>query len=305
MKEEKNFRTVKWVDLSSPTKTEMRKVMDEIGIDASVAREFLTPSPGPAMQQYDHGLFLVLHFPMAWHTHSGKAQELNIFVKEDAVVVCHYETIDALHKFSKHLDVEEVINHSFEAGDSHGVMVFFALLRKMYRSVYHELEILNDELESIEDEVFKGREREMVIEISKLSRVTLDFHQWLRTHEPIMRDLPHLITATFGEKFAPIADMIVDDYIRVRDENRDAGEIVDDLRATNDSLLSSKQNEAMKTLTIMAFVALPLSVVAALFGMNTATTPLVGQPGDFWLVIMIMAALTMLFFAYFKYRHWL
>jgi len=97
----------------------------------------------------------------------------------------------------------------------------------------------------------------------------------------------------------------VREYEHVRHALMNARELLAELRTTNDSLLYAKQNEVMKTLTIMAFVTFPLTLLAGIFGMNTAYTPLVGRSYDFWIVIGIMLALTVLFFSFFKYRKWL
>ena len=77
------------------------------------------------------------------------------------------------------------------------------------------------------------------------------------------------------------------------------------LRETNNSLLTTKQNEVMKVFTIMAFVIFPLSLVAGIFGMNTAYIPIVGLPGDFWMVMGIMVVLGVLFLSFFMYKKWL
>jgi magnesium transporter len=61
----------------------------------------------------------------------------------------------------------------------------------------------------------------------------------------------------------------------------------------------------MKTLTIMAFVTFPLTLVSSIFGMNTHYLPIVGLPGDFWIVTGTMLALAICFFLYFKRKGWL
>ena len=70
-------------------------------------------------------------------------------------------------------------------------------------------------------------------------------------------------------------------------------------------MLSSKENEVMKTLTIMAFVTFPLSLIATIFGMNTVNMPIIGGDYDFWIVIGIMAIFTFAFFVFFKKNKWL
>jgi magnesium transporter len=70
-------------------------------------------------------------------------------------------------------------------------------------------------------------------------------------------------------------------------------------------MLSTKQNEIMKIFTILAFVTLPLSLIAAVFGMNTTFIPIVGLPNDFWIIIGIMIITSLAMFAYFKYKKWI
>jgi magnesium transporter len=78
-----------------------------------------------------------------------------------------------------------------------------------------------------------------------------------------------------------------------------------DLRETNNSLLSTKQNEIMKTLTVTAFVFLPLTFVGQLFGMSFEYLPLLHNPNGFWIIVGVMTGLGCGIFLYFKYRGWL
>jgi len=61
----------------------------------------------------------------------------------------------------------------------------------------------------------------------------------------------------------------------------------------------------MKTLTIMAFVTFPLTLISSVFGMNTTYLPIVGVHGDFWIILGFMCTLAIVFFSYFKYKKWL
>ncbi|MEK7166472.1 MAG: CorA family divalent cation transporter, partial [Patescibacteria group bacterium] len=78
-----------------------------------------------------------------------------------------------------------------------------------------------------------------------------------------------------------------------------------ELRDTNNSLLTTKQNEITKTLTVMAFIILPLSFISSIYSMNTSFVPLIGQKNDFWIVMGIMAAVGIIIFLVFKGKKWL
>jgi Mg2+ and Co2+ transporter CorA len=78
-----------------------------------------------------------------------------------------------------------------------------------------------------------------------------------------------------------------------------------ELRETNNSLVSTKQNEVMLVLTLTAFVTFPLSLMASLFGMGALHTPIIGQPFDFWIILTIMGIASLAMFGYFHYKKWL
>ena len=102
-----------------------------------------------------------------------------------------------------------------------------------------------------------------------------------------------------------IAELFQTEFERLLESINSSLDSVTELRNTNDSLLSTKQNEIMKTLTVVAFITLPLSVIANIFNMTTVYTPIVGMPNDFWIITGIMLVTTILLFAYVKYKRWL
>ncbi|MBU4480376.1 CorA family divalent cation transporter, partial [Patescibacteria group bacterium] len=160
-------------------------------------------------------------------------------------------------------------------------------------------------LDEAEDKIFKGEERQMVKELSNISRNLLNIKQATNIHESILEDLKKDGSKLFDAKFGQSVNKIILEYQKMRKEIEINRESFDELRDTNNSLLSTKQNETMTVLTIMAFVTFPLSLLASIFGMNTIETPIVGHNNDFWIVVGIMFTLATLFFFFFKYKKWL
>ena len=145
----------------------------------------------------------------------------------------------------------------------------------------------------------------MVEKISKINRNLLNFKQSIRLHQDVLSSLEMVGSRFFGEKFSYYLSAISGEYFKIASHLEGNRETVLELRNTNDSLLSTKQNEVMKILTIMAFVTFPLSLIAAIFGMNTVYIPIIGTPGDFWIVMGIMGFATFLMFLYFKRKKWI
>jgi magnesium transporter len=145
----------------------------------------------------------------------------------------------------------------------------------------------------------------MVLELSKIARDLLNFTQALGPHNEMLGSIEKPGVALFGYEYARNIRSTQGEYDRLDNAIRAHHASLQELRETNNSLLTTKQNEIMKIFTIMAFVTFPLSLVSSIFGMNTQFIPIIGHPLDFWIIIGGMLSVAIAFFAYFKYKNWL
>lgn len=293
-----------WVDVESPSTEEVRELMERYSIDPLVAEELLLPTLKPRVESYPNFIYLILHFPAFRHTHAGEQnQEIDFIIGKDFLITTRYDSVDPLHKFSKVFEVNSVLDKS-DIGE-HAGFLFFYMVRKLYKSIEHELEYIHDSLEIIEEDIFEGKEKEMVIALSNVSRDLLNLKQALAPHHEVLSSFGDVGIEFFGKPFGKHINSIMGEYFRIKNEVLVNIDTLTELRETNNSLLSTKQNEVMKVLTIMAFVTFPLSLMASIFGMNTKYIPLVGLPYDFWIVMGIMGCATLLMFIFFKRKNWL
>lgn len=299
-----SFKNSTWIELDHPTDEDVRSVMDEYGLHIDVAKALSKPSLRQKIERYDQNLYLILHFPAFKHTHGEEnVQEIDFVIGRDYVITVKYDTIDTMHKFSKVVEAETLLDRT-EMFDR-PQFIFFGLLREIYKSLYHEVSYLDDWANEIERNIFKHKEREMVFALSRISRSLLDLRRVLDPHSEMLESLEAVGRDMFGEDFAWNVSVISTEYSKVRNLVKNNFELVHELRETNNSLLTTKQNEVMKIFTILAFVTFPLSLMASIFGMNTQFTPFVGHPHDFWLVILIMAMATTSMYTIFKYKKWI
>lgn len=293
-----------WVDLESPTQEEVRSIMGEFHLNPLVAEELLSPTLKPKVETYDNCIYLILHFPASKHSHGeNKNQEVDFIIGKNFLITTRYDTIDPIHKFSKVFEVNSILDRS-DMGQ-HAGYLFFYMIQKLYRALSHELEYIETSIDYIEEQIFNSRERDMVMELSRVSRKLLDFKQALSAHKDTLGSFEFAGKQFFGDAFSYHLRTIIGEYYKVENSVRFHLETAAELRETNNSLLSTKQNEIMKVLTVMAFVTFPLTMIAAIFGMNTKILPIVGQPNDFWIIIAIMVTIAVLFFLFFKYKKWL
>jgi magnesium transporter len=295
-------RNLTWVDLVSPTPAEVRLIMQEFAVEPLIAEELLMPSYKPKVERYSQQLYVILHFPILRGLNERPTQEIDFIIGKNFLITARYAATDHLHSFAKVFEVNTVLGQQSAV---HGGHLFTAMVISLYRALVNECDIIEKHLTDIEDRIFEGKERMMVLQISKTGRVIYDFRQILLPHREMLRSLESAGTQLFGQEFLYYVHNVEGEYERVAHSVEHLRESLIELRETNNSLLSTKQNEVMKMFTVIAFLFLPLSFVASLFQMNTRYTPILGTPGDFWIITGSMMLLAVVFFVYFKRKGWL
>lgn len=295
-------RNLTWIDLVAPSAAEVRGLMAEFGLDPVVAQELTSPSPKSKVERRGHLLYLVLHFPALRAAHSRPEQEIDFVVGKNFLITTRYSHIDPLHSFAKAFEVNSVLNRG---GAEHGGHLFIGMVCDLYHSLLSECDRLHERLEEVEDRIFAGREREMVAQISIVGRMIHDFRRTLEPHKLMLESLEPHGERLFGAGFSYHVRSLIGEYERVRHTLEHLREWLQELRETNNSLLSTKQNDIMKNLTIMAFMTFPLTLIVNLLSINARHNPVLGTQYDFWIILGILSLAAMCFFAFFKYKKWL
>jgi magnesium transporter len=184
------------------------------------------------------------------------------------------------------------------------IYLFYHIAKEMYGFSMRQLDHMDEKIDQIEEFIFSGRQKEMLLELSLARSDVLNFLRTLRPQNTVLESLLAR-SESFENKARPYIVDLLGEHHRVLNQAESYRETVEGLQTTNSSLLEHKTNEIMKILTIMAFITLPLSLVANIFSMNTATIPLVGRPNDFWIIIGTMFTAVIFAFTYFKHKKWL
>ncbi|KND49682.1 MAG: magnesium transporter [Parcubacteria bacterium C7867-008] len=294
-----------WVDLESPTRQELQSVVSEFDIDTRIEEEIITPTAYPLIVASEKYVYLILHFPTMDPRGGAKNQEIDFIVGKDFMVTARYEVIDSIHNLQKVFESEELLGLPEKHVNAESLLE--RVLRHLYAALGEETEQVARMLERIEQDIYSGKERQTVLNLSKVSRILLRFDTALARHEDALASFLSELTAPafFGKGFKEHINHIEAERMHAAGLVGNYRAVTTELRLTNDSLLSTKQNDIITRLTIMAFATFPLTVIAGIFGMNTPNMPLVESPYGFWMILGIMALTVLGFVSFFRFRKWL
>ena len=299
-----HYKKLVWVDVQSPTQEEVRQLMEEFAIHPLVADEMLAPTLRPKVDLFPDFIYLILHFPTISHAHDGgRDQEIDFVVGKDFLITTHYDHVDPLHEFAKIFEVQSILEKT-NIGD-HAGYILFHIMRELYKMLDLELDHINHDFGDIESKIFSGRERDMVTAISHVNRDLINFKQTLRPHKEVLESFEIAGTKFYGESFDYYLRTIMGEYYKVSSILEGHRETLLELRRTNDSLLTTKNNETMRFLTIMAFFTFPLTLVASVFGMGAQGTPIINYPNGFWIILGILGLGAIAMIAFFKHKKWI
>ena len=295
-------RGLVWVDLVNPSAAEVRQIMAEFDLDPLVAEELLAPSFKSKVERRADTIYLILHFPALRVVGSRPEQEIDFVVGKNFLITTRYANVDPLHSFAKSFEVNTVLGRG---GATHGGHLFVSVLKSLYEALNDECSGLRERLQIIEERIFRGDERGMVIELSHVGRTIHNFREALMPHHDMLTSFEPAALRLFGQEFGYYTRETMGIYQRIERTVKHLQDSLTEMRETNNSLLSTKQNDIMKNLTAMAFITFPLTLLVSIFSMGAKHNPILGTEYDFWIILGILALAALCFLTFFKYKKWL
>jgi magnesium transporter len=287
--------------MQSPTQEEVSHLVSEYSIPSLVAEEFMSETVRSKVDLYDNLIYLILHFPISHITNPERTeQEIDFVIGKNFLITIHYEHINSLHKFFKKFEKNSIFDKTEKA--NHAGYLFYYVIKELYRNALNDLENINLDLRKIEHGIFGGKEKETVKIISDVNRELLDFKQAIRFHSETLKSFESAGKKFFEPEFSYYLETIISEYNKIKNVLDNHKDLLNDLRETNDSLLSSKTNEVIKNLTILNFTILPVSLIAGIFAINSK---FVLSTQQFYCVIGIMILVSIVIFSYLKIKKWL
>ncbi len=298
------YKEIVWVDIESPTRQDVESLIADFQIHPLVAEELMKPSERAKADLYGKYIYLILHFPKYKHAARDEyIREMDFIIGKNFIVTSHFEPLDLFMEVSKKLETRSILDKT-ENTENPG-LIFYDVMKFLYKNVEHELDHIKRDLAIIENEIFAGNEDKMVHALSRINKTLIDFRYPLKLHDEILDSLDIREERLFETKNEHYTAMVIGEYKKIWGRMENNRDLLMDLRDTNDSLFSAKTNSIMKNLTIMSFLTFPLTLMTGIFSMNTTETPLTGLANGFWIILGTMAATTIFMITLFKYKRWI
>jgi len=279
-----------WVNIEQPTEQETEYLAQNYPFHPLDLDDCLSRIQRPKIDEYKDYLFLVFHFPVYnKEARVTTPSQVSIFISENYLITLHKGELKPLVKLFRECQIdEESRQENFSQGSA------YLLYRIIDRLVDYCLPILNkigDNIETVEDDIFSDRRRGMIRGISVIRRDIISFRRIIWPMRAVIGSLePKIRRFTKMDMAVYFGDM-VDHVDKIWDGLDEYKEIIEGLNDTYDSLATNRTNEVMRTLTIIATILLPITVIASIYGMNI---PLPFQTSAYSLLFVVLIMLVVI-----------
>ena len=295
-----------WIHLDTPDTLSAALLAERFGWHHLDVEDVMSRRQRPKVDDYaDEGyLFIVLHFPIYDRSVQRlNAAEVDVFIGPDYLVTLPNVALRPLTGLFRRCEEDEQFREQLFAKGSGRVL--YEALDDLFDYCFPILDKIGHKLDAIEDDVFEGRSKEVVRDISNVKQEIISYRKIVKPERSTLRLLErHTERFLEEEDLDHYFDDIVDAAERIWDILDNYKEVIEALESTNESVISHRQNDVLRILTVFSVVLLPLTLITGFFGMNVQF-PGFGSVWAFWTIFVTMVATLAGMLAFFRLKRWI
>jgi magnesium transporter len=304
-------KSLTWIDIQKPTREKMKTLQESHLFHELDIEDCLSKIQIPKIDRHEDYIFVLVHFPSIEKNESiPRSTQLAIFVGFDYLVTVRQGELRALTEIFYQCKINEKQRDSF-MGTSSGYLLH-SIIDLLVDDLLHILMKLKGNLDDIEDVVFDDKvsaPKEIALlrrEITTLRRIVIPLK---RIVLDFSKDIQKFSEEDLTLYFDNVKDHI-DKVIEVLEESKETIEIFKD---TDFMLSTEKSNKILAILTILFTLSIPVTGIAAIYGMNvnlpggieTGSPTFLGEYTSFILLVVAAIVPAIIMMWYFKRQGWI
>jgi magnesium transporter len=286
-----------WIDCTDITVDEASLLRESFDLHPLTVEDLVTSNSRIKIEEFPSYLFCVFYGIRS----SGKihVEEVDFIIGRNFLITNHKKENPVIRSL---LVDEARLASLFKKGVSH---IFHKIVDAEVDGFFPVLSTMDDELEKIEEEATTHPTHNVVAKIRKMKRTLSIVKRVVFPQREKLSMLAKNEMRFVSKKLVPYFRDVYDHSIRVADTVENYREAVSGAFDVYMSSVSNNMNQVMKMLSIIATIALPLTVISGIYGTNFVTLPGSRVSFGFWVMVGFMVLLCLSMLYYFRKKKWL
>ena len=255
----------------------------------------------PKLDSYgDYLYFVARFFSYDKESMSIRSEQVSLILGRDFLLTFQEQPTGSFDPVRERLRADKGIIRT--CGADH---LAYSLLDIIVDRYFLVLEAIDDDCETLEEEMLHKPTTEILQRIHKLKREVIELRRAIWP----LREVVNALIRNDGDFFQPAT------LPYLRDIYDHTVHLIESLESVRDLLagmldiylssISNRVNMEVRALTMVAMLFMPATLIAGIFGMNFKVMPMLQEPGGFWFAMGLMAGIAILMALIFWRRQWL
>jgi magnesium transporter len=250
-----------WLDLTDPSQDEIAKLGEVFSFHPLAVEDMAKRGQRPKLDDFGKYMFLVYYGVAEGPGREIELEEVHACLSGGYIVTTHKRRCAALEEARERLSAQSPRSEQF---------VVYRVLDGLTDTFFPVLERLDEEMDSLDEEIFEQPTPAHLEQISALRRDLIELRRVVTPQRDLLArgvddilEIPGL-EADSRNYFRDVYDH----SIRISDQIDSYRDLLAGTRDAYLSVVSNRLNQITKQLTVVATVFLPLSFIVGFFGQN-------------------------------------
>jgi len=297
----KNSKTLSWLNVDGVDNV---AVMEELAkvytLENNILSDVMNPSVRPKVQEFGEGVFITIKMlQYIDKTDVLNADNLSLIVTNNTLI-----SFQEQHGTIFEPIRDRIRKHKNKIRTSGSDYLAFALLDVVVDNYIYVIGLLGDKIENLEEEMTNNPKKELLDKIKSL-KIELNFlRKNIKPAKEMILNLAKLesdfIQLNNKLHFKELQDNI-DEATELSDSYREM--LYDQLNIYH-TMMSTKLNDIMRTLTVFSVIFIPLTFLVGVYGTNFAYLPEKDWHYGYFAMWGVMIITTLFMLWYFRRKKW-
>lgn len=291
-----------WIDLEQPTAEDDKILSDIFHFHPLTIEDAFETRNHPKVEPYNGYLFLIVHgVTVETNSTNFVTHELDIYLGANFVLTYHHDPFRSINNVKS-----QVRANTFhcERGSDYLLHQILDQLVDLYIPVVDDFDrTIND----IEDRIFemKRGNNKILEEIMDLKRSVARLIRISTKQLDVLSRIARGEFPLIDKDVLPFYRDVYDHLHRVSVLAENYQDLVGGLLNIHFNVIATKTNDVVKLLTIFSAIMLPLTLIAGIYGMNFENMPELKTRNGYFLILGLMALVTIALLFYFWRKGWI
>jgi magnesium transporter len=298
----KESETVSWINISGIHDVEMiQRLGDIFGLHPLVLEDIVNTEQRPKMDDFEDYLFIVLKMVYPdQDRHLIQYEQVSLIVGSGYVISLQEVEEDVFNPVRER--IQKGKGRIRKKGSDYLAYTLIDMIIDHYFTV---LEVLGEQIESLEDEAMDEPEAQSLSLIQDLKKEVLFVRKSIWPLREIINAMTRGESKIILEETVVYLRDVYDHTIQVIDTAETYRELLSGTLDVYLSNVSNRMNEVMKVLTIIATTFIPLTFIAGIYGMNFKFMPELEWVWSYPVLWIIFVLIFVLMLLWFRKKKWL